>query len=306
VTAPLSASWWTAIAPGAPGQRERPLTLVRALGASGGITSVWSWRGAVSRVETVSTGLLVARSDGAVHEHRSSDSGWAVDVVEAGARRRIELGPAGSGVDVRPDPETIGEPRAAHPAPRRLELPATFSLGEAHYRRSELPWSEAGSPSAHVSVQRQGDELVVRVTVPGSHRRFVPVEAENPYDNEPAATNGDGVQLYVRAGDREAGWLLVPRAGSGEVGARPVESWNRDFGVDAAWEALPAGYALVARIALASATELGLDVVVNETAPGRERRRGQLVLSGAAGEFVYLRGDRHDASRLLRFSFADD
>jgi hypothetical protein len=46
---------------------------------------------------------------------------------------------------------------------------------------------------------------------------------------------------------------------------------------------------------------VSLDVLVNETAPGRERRRGQLVLSGAHGEFVYLRGDRHDRNRLLPF-----
>jgi hypothetical protein len=44
-----------------------------------------------------------------------------------------------------------------------------------------------------------------------------------------------------------------------------------------------------------------LDVIVNETAPGRDRRRGQLVLSGAHGEFAYLAGDRHDPARLLRF-----
>ena len=41
-----------------------------------------------------------------------------------------------------------------------------------------------------------------------------------------------------------------------------------------------------------------IDVLVNETEPGRERRRGQLVLSGADGDFVDLRGDRHDASRM--------
>ena len=44
-----------------------------------------------------------------------------------------------------------------------------------------------------------------------------------------------------------------------------------------------------------------LDVLVNETVAGRERRRGQLVLSGAAGEFAYLAGDRHDPARLLPF-----
>jgi hypothetical protein len=45
--------------------------------------------------------------------------------------------------------------------------------------------------------------------------------------------------------------------------------------------------------------------VVNETTRERERRRGQLVLSGGAGEFVYLRGDRQAAERLLPFVIAD-
>jgi len=44
----------------------------------------------------------------------------------------------------------------------------------------------------------------------------------------------------------------------------------------------------------------GFDLIVNETTPQRERRRGQIVLSGARGEFVYLQGDRHDPERFLR------
>ena len=40
-------------------------------------------------------------------------------------------------------------------------------------------------------------------------------------------------------------------------------------------------------------------VIINETVRGRGRRRGQLVMSGARGEFVYLRGDRHAADRLV-------
>ncbi len=46
------------------------------------------------------------------------------------------------------------------------------------------------------------------------------------------------------------------------------------------------------------------DLIVNERPPERERRRGQLVLSGARGEFVYLRGDRHDLLRswVLRYA----
>jgi len=49
-----------------------------------------------------------------------------------------------------------------------------------------------------------------------------------------------------------------------------------------------------------------LDLIVNERPVGRERRRGQLVLSGARGEFVYLRGDRHDLERLIPIRFIDE
>jgi hypothetical protein len=49
----------------------------------------------------------------------------------------------------------------------------------------------------------------------------------------------------------------------------------------------------------ASPYSVGLGVVVNEIPPGRERRRGQLVLGGAEGEWVFLRGDRHDPGRLI-------
>jgi hypothetical protein len=53
-------------------------------------------------------------------------------------------------------------------------------------------------------------------------------------------------------------------------------------------------------------TLVDLDLIVNEKPPGRERRRGQLLLSGASGEFVYLRGDRHEVARLLRFSLKNE
>jgi hypothetical protein len=71
--------------------------------------------------------------------------------------------------------------------------------------------------------------------------------------------------------------------------------------LDARWRPTEAGWSLVATLPLpASGGEIGLDVIVNEMPPDRVRRRGQLLLGGAAGEFVYLRGDRHDAARALR------
>jgi hypothetical protein len=38
---------------------------------------------------------------------------------------------------------------------------------------------------------------------------------------------------------------------------------------------------------------------------GRDRRRGQLVMSGAAGEFAYLRGDRHEPEAMIRLRVTD-
>jgi hypothetical protein len=107
----------------------------------------------------------------------------------------------------------------------------------------------------------------------------------------------------VEAGSRSAGWLLAPIASSDRVGVRVAEGWSDALELRASWYATATGYVLVARLALESwADEIALDVLVNETAPGRARRRGQLVLSGAHGSFVYLRGDRHERERLIRFA----
>ena len=161
-------------------------------------------------------------------------------------------------------------------------------LGEQSYRRSEESWSEAGRPTATVTVATTRlDTLAVNVDVSHVHRCFVAVDAENPLDNEPAAINGAGVQLYVVAGERKGGWLLVPDPGSRDVGVRAIEGWEKGLSVSAGWEPTESGYALVAEVALEpGATEVALDLIVNETAPGRERRRGQLVLSGARGQLV--------------------
>jgi hypothetical protein len=129
------------------------------------------------------------------------------------------------------------------------------------------------------------------------------MDAENPFDNDPAAIHGDGVQLYVAAGDRAAGWLLVPIPDSSRVARRAAEGWSDSLPFDATWEPTDEGYTLVATVTLPRGiTEIEVDVLVNENAPGRSRRRGQLVLSGARGEFVYLRADRQARDRLLRFA----
>jgi hypothetical protein len=76
--------------------------------------------------------------------------------------------------------------------------------------------------------------------------------------------------------------------------------------LDASWRRTPTGYEVRLAVPLAAlgpgpAYAVAADVIVNDMAPGRERRRGQLVLSGGAGEFIYLLGDRQPPARYLHF-----
>jgi len=305
IVAHPGSTWWSARAPDVPTKSGlAPMLLVRCSAKSGRYLSVWTWRDAIASVESGETSVRVELRDGARDQHSWDSGRWHVEHVSVdGDSKRVVLGgrrePAG---DLHVAEEHI---------PQEIELeshalPAAFVLDEQNYRRSEESWTESGRPTATVMVaSTQPDTLTINVDVSHVHRCFVAVDAENPLDNEPAAINGAGVQLYVVAGERKGGWILVPDAESRDVGVLAIEGWEKGLTVSAQWEPTASGYAIVAEVALpAGTTEAALDVIVNETAPGRERRRGQLVLSGARGEFVYLRGDRHDVSRLLRFSLS--
>jgi len=255
-------------------------------------------------VDADGTSVRVELRDGACDRHSFDSAGWCIErePVHGNQKRRDRVVLGGMRGPAEDNP--ISESPGAQEIPMESHaLPATFVLGEPNYRCSEESWTEAGRPAATVVVATRRDTLVINVDVSHVHRCFVAVDAENPLDNEPAAINGAGVQLYVVAGERKGGWLLVPDPSSRNVTVHEIEGWQKGLSVSAGWEPTESGYALVAEVALpAGTTEASLDVIVNETAPGRERRRGQLVLSGARGEFVYLRGDRHDVWRLLRFT----
>jgi len=90
----------------------------------------------------------------------------------------------------------------------------------------------------------------------------------------------------------------------GRLRVREIAGWAGMIAPRGQWRPWGAGYEMRIELALpdfASQSEYGVDVdlLINETVAGRERRRGQLVTSGAEGEFVYLRGDRHDPQRLI-------
>ena len=124
----------------------------------------------------------------------------------------------------------------------------------------------------------------------------------NRYDNEQPDINGDGVQLHVMTPSGLAGWMLIPERGSGSVRVRPIGSPVAIPVPRATWKAVNVGYELDFEL---SPIPTAIDVIVNEMPAGRERRRGQLVLSGSHGDFVYLRGDRQDADRLIALKVDD-
>jgi hypothetical protein len=299
-----SASWWSAMAPGAPGRAPQPLVLVRSAANRGTITSVWSWRGAVRSVAFDGDAIAVRCTDDAVHVHRPTNDGWR---IEHSTSRGIALTlGAGATIESGFAPSASSSPQRESAERTPLGLPLHRELGAEHYRRSEQSWEEAGRPSARVSIDRAANRLTVRVDVPHAERRFVAIDAENPFDNDPAAIHGDGVQLYVAVGERAAGWLLVPIPGTERVARRVAEGWSDALSLDATWQPSRNGYVLVASVELPlDATSADVDVLVNESSIGRSRRRGQLVLSGADGEFVYLRADRHERERLLRVDLDD-
>lgn len=303
-TSDAPTEWWTATAPGAPYTGEHTFTLVRALAAKGRHRFLWSWSDDVAAVDFSADNVAVRRSDGTRETHSLTDAGWHIDLHAGDARSSIDL--AGF---VGASQPRVAELAQSAPGRGGLDIPRSgrpvaVALGEPHYRRSEQSWNDAGSPSAMLTVAYASDALHVSIDVARSDRTFVPQSAINPYDNESPDINGDGVQLYVAAGDRLAAWVLVPDP-NGDVRRRQIEGWNGSMTIEPSWMPTDHGYRLDVVI-LSLTPPTAIDVIVNEMPRGRERRRGQLVLSGGAGEFIYLRGDRHEPARLIPLRLTND
>ena len=313
VCAERAAKWFRAEAPGQPAREVRPFYVVRCEGLGGVIRSVWAWSSRVSAVQF--NGDKVEVTLGAErHVHYQTDAHWQMELMVGGAQSGIELTgwmpgnePGGAGREERKRPR----PAVRRSARKPIEFPrsglAAFDLAAQNYRRSEETWAEAGRPSARVTVGVDGDELVVEVNARTGDLVFIPANASNPYDNEHPDINGHGVQLYVRTLFDGGAWILLPEQGATIARVRPLEGWGTLEMRGATWAKTPDGFSIRARAGLPplpaefqnGAFPVLVDVLVNETAPGRERRRGQLVMSGAQGEFVYLRGDRHDPAKLV-------
>jgi hypothetical protein len=295
---------WTAIAPGAPGKKEQAMLILRSYELVGTLRWMWSWAGR-SRATSLFPNAVID-SGLERHEHQRVEHGWQVAIHVAGARSTIDLA-------AQTTVEALDAGRSERGSPQNVlvygkDWPnhATIvrSLGAANYRRSEDTWAEAGSPTAEVALTRDGNLVALKISVK-AERSFVGPGETNRLDNEAADINGAGLQLYLGWGDERAGYVIVPRIGSAETSIRPIDGWGGSVPIETRWRPTEDGYEIEVAFR-ASEYGFGLDLIINEKPSERERRRGQLVLSGGHGEFIYLRGDRHDHHRLITFSFTDD
>jgi hypothetical protein len=301
---------WRATAPGAPGKGDARFILFRSTTSGGTVHAVWSWSGLVKHGELFP--FVATTMEHERHEFAWVDDGLRVTIIAGKARSTIDLAPGvlGTPGDAQLEfakgdrgGQTDDEPRRA--VVLKPHHPVHVVLGEESYRRSEDSWEEAGEPTADITLANENGGLMIEVAVSNVDRTFVLSGTANRLDNEQADVNGAGIQLYLRTDEARAGYVLVPQH-SRAVEIRPIDGWGAGLPAAATWTDTEGGYVveiLVPR--LASGTVIDVDVIVNEKPLGRERRRGQLILSGGAGEFAYLRGDRHDADRLIPLLLTD-
>lgn len=320
---------WRAYAPGPPGEGQRRMLFLRAPWVVGRIITVLCW-GDGARAAGVEPGsgspreLTVRFGDGTSHVHVPGAGAWQIQEVDAngGSGTSWTLGAGmgsglGSGSGILHDNPISGgsiDTTAPLPLPRLHSIDSFtggalhFALGEAHWRGSEQSWHEAASPSARVSVGVVGESLVVQVDVAKRDPVFAPRRETNELDNEHPDINSDGVQLHISGptgSDPHMVWILVPE--QGEVRCTPRTADAALVAPDTRYSLSADGWSLRATLPLAAVvdkrgTSFRMDVLVNEMPPDRERRRGQLVLSGARGERVWIRGDRQDPAKFLSFS----
>lgn len=332
--------WIRARGPGQPATASRRFQVLRQQGWHGVIRSVWTWKPSVVRV-VFSTNEVSVTAEGTTDRHAFDSDSWriaaadgtTIDIARPALAPEAPLGAA------PPDGGSAQTPRSAdahatasgRSDPGRPPAPAgafalvagapksewfseaseadrsdwvVLELGAGHYRRSELSWEEAGRPTARVAIRAEPDAVIVEVFAEAPELVLVPADAVNPYDNEHPDINGHGVQLYFATESDSSAWVFVPERPEPRARARNVVGWGTGRPPDAQWRERRGGFELRVRIPLQSASGriFGIEAIVNDAEPGRMRRRGQLVMTGAAGEFVYLRGDRHDPARLIPFA----
>jgi hypothetical protein len=282
---------WRVTAPGAPGKPPARFMVLRSPEAVSTLRIIWSWAGRVNDA-MLSPNITVVHAEGR-HMHSAVEHGWQIEIQVGSAKSTIDLQGMVESIPISRGPD-FEESTVTVPS-HSLADGATFRahLGEKHYWKSEQTWSEAGSPTADVAIHRAGPRVEIQVSV-NADRTFAAPGALNVLDNEHGDINGAGIQLYLDVRERRSAYVIVPMA-DGSLSLRPIDGWGSAIPVDGRWRATRDGY----EVDLAfepGVSSFFMDLVVNEKPPERQRRRGQLVLSGGGGNFIYLRGDRHYAT----------
>ena len=282
--------------------------------------------------------VTVTTADGTRAQHARAPHGWNIELIAGGARSSIDLGGLAQDdpvddelTEAGPEGPDDAEPRgmfadydipwtdeAALPDPIESEPGAPIEealllpLGSAHYMRTEQSWAEAGEPTAMMQLARTDDYLIVDLEV-ATGPVTAPVPGpdgtlDNPLDNEHPDVNADGVQWYVGKPDDgrwTAAGLLVPVSQPDDPMAPRSHRLVGDGSAEPSctWTTIEGGWAMrlvwpLASLPIDDDGCIAFDLVVNERPAERERRRGQLVLSGGEG-FAYLRGDRQDPARAV-------
>jgi len=279
--------------------------LVRLARGSGRWVQLYSWEaGALSEASVRGNEVRVVLSGGEEHTVRFAAAEVVVEGREgvlAELSRGVEPSPRHDEPRSRPAvPPSLWCPLVAEvPAPdeweRVVPREAVHTLGAMHYRRSEVPYAE--SLGARVAVFASGMRLcfAVRVWKPALHFR-APGAPDPRLDNEPPDIHSDGIQCYVGL-EGWTGLVAVPDPEAPRVRLRAVAG-SAKKAATAAWCPTEDGYSIVVAIDVGWPIEPGeqfsVQLVVNEMYAERERRAGQLALSGGPG-WVYLRGDRESS-----------
>ena len=300
------ATLWSAATIGPPAGEAHGLVALRQRGRSGRSVRVIAAPDVVGVVEVDGVVIRMQPSDGSGPRdvHRRTDDGWRVAVEGARAMAPVELRGvrAARSTPVPPARNAAAPPDTVRTSRRNV---LSTTLAAPHYRQTEVPWREAGEPTATVALSGlQDGELLVHVSARYNRApNFAPAQDVNPLDNELSDVNSDGVQLHWRSLVDGATWNSAVAVPEGD-GVRLTAAEGQLDGLSASWladrDAVNLAFVLPCP---PTTTEFTFAVCVNDCPPGRERRRGQLVLGGRAGETAYLRGARQSPDRALRVIF---
>ena len=308
-----------ALGPGAPGTTDLvSFYLVRARGQSLRVVTLLEPTRAEPMVKAmrVAEGGIEVDTASGVERHLNTVAGWEIltsrEAVSLGGARRkaadfqplvqLDRPLVAEGVALQVvDPPVLDGTMDGFDLSEPLELDH-----EDQYRRSEGPYPgpEEFSARAFVNWSDEGLYIGVEVVKPEVVARD-PTAPPLLLDNEPDEIHADGIQVYFRFPGEESvhGLLILPSSEGGGLIARAVaETASQEGTIRGRWQATESGYTLTVGIIppgwgqFRPGEVMDFDLLVNQMLPGRMRRSGQLVWSGGGG-WVWLRGDRQDATR---------